>query len=382
LKVVELGVKKTFSFIRGPQIMGKKSIKKDNLVGVADSDKIKSVSIKNKKIDKKKHKLKKKEQTPNIAKLPANKNEYSANWKQLLLQLEKDPKPEKKIHSKPFKGNRDAKKGTQLKESHQGSMESKKPEVWFDVKDETLLELEDRPMTKQANMDATSGSTKSLLVKETAFQGVTRAVAMDCEMVGVGFKGEESILARVSIVNHFGHCVYDKYVKPREKVTDYRTHVSGIRPEDIKDGCDFKVVQQEVSDLLQGRVLVGHSIKNDLKVLFLTHPKRMIRDTSLYKPFRAAFNGKTPSLKNLSARMLGVSVQEGEHSSVQDAQATMRLYTMFKKDWEREITIHRSKRAALSEKQPGGQAATPTKPQTTSYKSSSMGGKPQYVDSD
>ena len=62
----------------------------------------------------------------------------------------------------------------------------------------------------------------------------------------------------------------------------------------------------------------------------------MIRDTSAYKPFRAAFGGRTPSLKNLSARMLGVSVQQGEHSSVQDAQAAMRLYTMFKKDWEKD----------------------------------------------
>ena len=59
---------------------------------------------------------------------------------------------------------------------------------------------------------------------------------MDCEMVGVGFGGKDSILARVSIVNHFGHCIYDKYVKPREKVTDYRTAVSGIRPKDIENG--------------------------------------------------------------------------------------------------------------------------------------------------
>uniref|UniRef100_A0A3B5KQ81 Exonuclease domain-containing protein n=1 Tax=Xiphophorus couchianus TaxID=32473 RepID=A0A3B5KQ81_9TELE len=56
------------------------------------------------------------------------------------------------------------------------------------------------------------------------------------EMVGVGPDGEESILARVSLVNKFGKCIYDKYVKPTEKVTDYRTAVSGIRPEDIKDG--------------------------------------------------------------------------------------------------------------------------------------------------
>ena len=61
--------------------------------------------------------------------------------------------------------------------------------------------------------------------------------------------------------------------------------------------------------MLTGRVLVGHSIKHDLKVLFLDHPRKMIRDTSSYKPFRASFGGRTPGLKNLTARMLGVSVQ-------------------------------------------------------------------------
>ena len=65
---------------------------------------------------------------------------------------------------------------------------------------------------------------------------LTRAVAIDCEMVGVGPDGEHSILARVSIVNHFGKLIYDRFVKPTEEVTDYRTAFSGIRPEDIKDG--------------------------------------------------------------------------------------------------------------------------------------------------
>lgn len=64
---------------------------------------------------------------------------------------------------------------------------------------------------------------------------------MDCEMVGVGPGGEESMLARVSIVNYFGKCVYDKYVKPTEKVTDYRTAVSGIRPGDIEHGKQNKL---------------------------------------------------------------------------------------------------------------------------------------------
>ena len=65
---------------------------------------------------------------------------------------------------------------------------------------------------------------------------LTKAVAMDCEMVGVGPDGEDSIVARVSLVNQFGKCIYDKFVKPTEKVTDYRTAVSGIRPDDIKNG--------------------------------------------------------------------------------------------------------------------------------------------------
>ena len=41
--------------------------------------------------------------------------------------------------------------------------------------------------------------------------------------------------------------------------------------------------------------------------------------------------------------------QEGEHSSVQDAQATMRLYTMFRKEWENELLKKRQKNKNVSE---------------------------------
>lgn len=115
---------------------------------------------------------------------------------------------------------------------------------------------------------------------------VTKFLAMDCEMVGVGYNGDDHMLARVSIVNKFGDCIYDKFVKAREEVKDYRTSISGIRKEDLLNGEDFTTVQKEVSELLKGRIIVGHSLKNDLSVLFLSHAKRNIRDTSRYKPFR------------------------------------------------------------------------------------------------
>ncbi len=73
---------------------------------------------------------------------------------------------------------------------------------------------------------------------------------MDCEMVGVGYGGSDSILARCSIVNHFGNCVFDKFVKPTEKVTDYRTAVSGIRPDDIKNGKEYFLLKKSRNALL------------------------------------------------------------------------------------------------------------------------------------
>lgn len=55
-------------------------------------------------------------------------------------------------------------------------------------------------------------------------------------MVGVGPEGIESTLARVSIVNYHGCTILDRFVRPREKVTDYRTWVSGVREEDLRNG--------------------------------------------------------------------------------------------------------------------------------------------------
>lgn len=98
---------------------------------------------------------------------------------------------------------------------------------------------------------------------------VTRAIALDCEFVGVGFEGKDDALARVSVVNQFGHVILDAYVRPKEKITNYRTAVSGITPHHMRKGGpakSFDAVQAQVSDLCKGRILVGHAIHNDLRV--------------------------------------------------------------------------------------------------------------------
>lgn len=167
---------------------------------------------------------------------------------------------------------------------------------------------------------------------------ITKHLAMDCEMVGIGFDAKKHMVARVSIVNQMGEVLMDRYVRPRERVVDYRTEVSGIRPADIANGEDFSRVQADVAALLDGRILVGHAVYNDLKVLTLQHPPKSIRDTSRYRPLiNRITGGSTPSLKTLARCVLDVNIQTGEHSSVEDARAAMRIYNRYQEEWERSV---------------------------------------------
>jgi len=125
-------------------------------------------------------------------------------------------------------------------------------------------------------------------------------------------------------------------VLPQVPVTDYRTHITGITARTLKDGRPFKEVQQDVATLLTGRILVGHALKNDMAVLMLGHPKRDIRDTSRHPAFRELSMGKAPRLKKLAKELLGLDIQEGHHSSVEDARTCMLLYRKDKEAFEAE----------------------------------------------
>lgn len=146
----------------------------------------------------------------------------------------------------------------------------------------------------------------------------TRILAIDCEMVGVrGAEPDEerSVIARVSLVNFAGRVVYDHYVRPEEPVVNYRTAISGIRPEHLSgpQAIPFAQCTKEVADLLRNRVLVGHAVHHDLKALMLSHPGQDLRDTARYRPFCPA---GPKSLKKLCKEILGLDIQDGQHDSV------------------------------------------------------------------
>ena len=169
--------------------------------------------------------------------------------------------------------------------------------------------------------------------------------AVDCEMVGVGMGGLDSALARVSIVNWNNEIVLDTYVKVEQEVTDYRTFVSGIRPEHIasKSAMSLREVQAIVSNILNGKILIGHALDNDLNVMGLQHPWCDIRDTAQYTPFMRTITKENNEkiscprkLKDLVWEKFNkhIQVMGKAHSPVEDSIAAMDLYKSARNEWE------------------------------------------------
>ncbi|MCJ1239618.1 REX4, RNA exonuclease 4 [Varicellaria rhodocarpa] len=292
-------------------------------------------------------------------------NNLSANWKKLQksLQAEETSKPPKRKPSegpvqsrlkrhKPDLGVKQTKSSkTTIKSNAMGPGASKITEDAPSAPSASLaLWAEDNDISAKDLAAAYGTSLKSIALPDASYPDdavnagrspptveAGKFIAIDCEMVGVGpTPATDSALARVSVVNYHGQQLYDSFVLPKETVTDYRTHVSGITPYLLRSARTLETVQMDIADLLDGRILIGHSIRNDLDALLMGHPKRDIRDTCRYPPFRKLAGGKTPGLKRLAKEILGVEIQGGEHSSIEDARATMLLFRKEKEGFERE----------------------------------------------
>ena len=168
-------------------------------------------------------------------------------------------------------------------------------------------------------------------------------VALDCEMVGIGTGGVKSALARVSLVDWNMNVLLDTFVQVPIRVTDFRTHVSGVEAKHLKSSTAMPVKQcrDQVAKLLKGKILCGHGLTNDFKALMMSHPKESIRDTAKYRPFQRYGNGKwrPRKLRDLVKENLKGKdgFQEGEHDSVQDAKASMELFQVVFSQWEKEL---------------------------------------------
>jgi len=234
-----------------------------------------------------------------------------------------------------------------LKEKISTSNHKKKRKLTTEITKTDCSETTVEKNAKKTRKQERSNNMITSLLPKTSFEKrksgeITKILALDCEMVGV--EGGKSMLARVVIINSFGDVLYDKYVQPQEKVIDYRTHVSGIEKRHLKQNIayPFKEVQQEVTELIEGRIVVGHALENDFRALLISHPFLLTRDTAKFRPLQRS-KGRPRALKYLARRYLGVTIQTGEHDPAEDARSALLLYKNFKKQWEN-LLVKKGKR--------------------------------------
>ncbi|KAL4806425.1 Nop53-domain-containing protein [Aspergillus unguis] len=281
------------------------------------------------------------------------------NWKKLQATLKKDvsaaPSPKRKRSDRETQNDLVKKRKT-IAQAGKGKQTSQTVQT---SKRRKRMSEGTSDKNASATQDGSRGSSTAVVPKDnegrSANVEIGKYVAIDCEMVGVGPNPDnDSALARISLVNYNGDQVYDSYVRPKEMVTDWRTYVSGILPKHMVEARSLEQVQREVAEILEGRILVGHALRNDLDALLLSHPKRDIRDTSKHPPYRKIAGGGSPRLKILASEFLGLSIQSGAHSSVEDARATMQLYRRDKDEFEREHLKKWPVRIVPENKETGG----------------------------
>ena len=198
------------------------------------------------------------------------------------------------------------------------------------------------------------------LARLPARRGAPRAVALDCEMVGVEPDGGGAMCVRVCVVDERGETLLNTFVKPSAPVTDYRAELTGVDEENaprlFAGAPSLPEAREMVLAILNPRreatldathaekaektenapptdcappLVVGHDLAHDLACLGIASrvPARRLRDTARYAPFER-HTRKPYKLRVLAKELLNVDIQSPNqaHDPREDALAAMRLY--------------------------------------------------------
>ncbi|KAL8137837.1 hypothetical protein V2J09_003838 [Rumex salicifolius] len=149
-----------------------------------------------------------------------------------------------------------------------------------------------------------------------------KLLALDCEMV-ICEDGSEA-LAKICVVDRGLKVKLHEFVNPGKVVVDYKTSITGVSAEDLSGTVtSLADIQRSVRRLLNGSILVGHSLSNDLKALKIDHAR--VIDTSFIFKYGDESTKRRPSLNDLCKASHEVRKQDAPHNCQDDACAAMKL---------------------------------------------------------
>ncbi|KAJ0419434.1 ribonuclease H-like domain-containing protein [Aspergillus carlsbadensis] len=153
-----------------------------------------------------------------------------------------------------------------------------------------------------------------------------KAIALDCEMVGVGPKGNQDALAFLSAVDFFtGEVLINNYVQPTEKIKQWRSRVSSVTPPGLAAAVasgqaifGWEAARKALWEHVDANtVLIGHSLDNDLRVLRILHFKvvdsAILTGELVFDPAPDARLRRSWALKTLAKALLNRDIQVGKH---------------------------------------------------------------------
>lgn len=161
-----------------------------------------------------------------------------------------------------------------------------------------------------------------------------KAIAIDCEMVGVmGNRRELAFLVVVDLLT--GEVLVNHFVHPTNTVRNWHTRWSGVTCADMKAAVrkgvaikGWKAARAMLFEHMDSRtILVGHALHDDLNVLGIIHSTvidtAILTADAMYKPLAKPFR-RTWSLKTLANELIGYKIQRGKngHSALEDTMAT------------------------------------------------------------
>ena len=124
---------------------------------------------------------------------------------------------------------------------------------------------------------------------------------------------------------------YECIVNPRRPIPFGASNVHGIYDHDVKGKGDFSTIADEVAELVEGSVIVGHNVRKfDLEMLeaeFLRLGRRMPRPKAVLDTYELVRRLKLPRPHNLGSLCSrnGISL-ENAHTAGADAAASLLLF--------------------------------------------------------
>lgn len=215
-------------------------------------------------------------------------------------------------------------RATQRKQSHEAASSQKSGISAWDLMERT----KNHPRFAASHDFPSFQKGWAWIRKRALAQDSPRLMSIDCEMVETDL--ERDSLIGFCLCDSSGNVVLKAFVRPRGKVLDYRTELTGLTEKDL-EGIQLtrEDARKQVKKILSsngGSIICGHAVHNDLKALRIHHPD--VIDTSFIYSYKS-LPFCSPGLKDLAKIVLGRMIRGTDglchHDVIEDAVVSMQL---------------------------------------------------------